>query len=96
MSDPRAVSPLSTPSLVSMCFSTIRFSDELRGDESAPKASLVVPGGALHSMTANNGESDEGADGDHIPRPIGQHRTKDGILAGRTRGSLLRFQGRRR
>jgi hypothetical protein len=52
-------------------FSKNLLSDELRGDEIAPKASLSWCPVALHSMTANNGESHEGADGDYIPRRTG-------------------------
>ena len=47
---------------------------------------------AFHSMIANKGDSHEGTDSYHIPRPTGQHRSKDGLLARRARRSLLVFK----
>src|SRR5260370_40603201 len=44
------------------------------------------------SRNATKGESHEDIDGYHVPRPTGQHRTKDGLLARRACCTLLRFQ----
>jgi hypothetical protein len=70
MSDCRAVSQLGRSSLAFATFPrsySAASCEEMRFRRSI---SVAVPG-ARHSMTANNGESHEGADGDHIPRPTG-------------------------
>jgi putative intracellular protease/amidase len=52
---------------------------------------MAMPSGAS-SMTANQGDSHEGTDGHHIPRPTGEHRTKDGLLARRARAPYYVFK----